>query len=228
MTKRKRACITFSSSIVSILSLVLTVFFVSDKIHHWICVGAGAVLMLLAVFFHTRRNRAGYIISILLNSIGSGFSTAGVFSYYDTKANLFDVLSESIPAILFLFLIFSLIFLFKENKKWIRIISMILVICFTILSFICWFGQETLTAKNFIYFSAFLVAVYYIFVFEMSINNEKRNLLRDISYANFGTYVVVTVIAIIVISAGDVLEGIFEGIGDGIGGGGTKDGKKKK
>ena len=100
---------------------------------------------------------------------------------------------------------------------------MILVFILTVLSLVYWLGEETVTAKYSTCFFSFLIAIYYIFVFEISVNNENRKLLRDISYANFGTYVIITFVALIVISSGEVLEGVFDGIG-----GGSVEGKNKK
>ena len=53
-----------------------------------------------------------------------------------------------------------------------------------------------------------LIALFYICIFTISINNDKRSVLRDISYGSFGAFVILTVIVLVMLSDGDALSGI--------------------
>jgi transposase len=49
--------------------------------------------------------------------------------------------------------------------------------------------------------------VFYLCVFGVTVGYDERSVWRDVSYGSFGTFVIVTVVVIVVLSGGDVLDG---------------------
>ena len=72
-------------------------------------------------------------------------------------------------------------------------------------------------------FFSLIISVYYLVVSAFNVRNTEREILRDISFANFGIFIITALVVFIILSEGEILEGFFEGLFEG-----AFDGSSKK
>lgn len=221
--RRKRAFVVFFFAILALKFFrdfaVLGTHF-SGK---WTGVILGLSLMILAIPFHWngKKWKWGYLISFLLNSIGSGFS---VSSYYVAKVLDFDgylFLLWMLPSIGILSLVALMLEGFRKSKKVTILVACILNGLLTIGALIFWIKDGPMFFSQM--FFASLISFFYLGVFAVTINHEERSVLRDISFGAFGSLIIITVVVVLILSGGDLLDGADIGGGDG-----KKKGKKVK
>jgi len=69
-----------------------------------------------------------------------------------------------------------------------------------------------------------LISFFYLCVFGITVNHDERSVLRDISFGSFGSFIIITVVVIFILSEGEILEGL-DGFDVGVG---SSKSKKKK
>ena len=69
-----------------------------------------------------------------------------------------------------------------------------------------WIVEENLIL-SFGFFSS-LITLFYIMVMGISLNNTERKVLRDISFGSFGSFIIITIVVLCIISEGDALADI--------------------
>lgn len=202
--KRKPFVIFAFSSMALILMSVSTIIGCAI-INRWFGIIAGLAFMLIALPVHilAKRHSYIYILSFLLNSIGTGLS---VSAYYTVKKVYLDYTQILIAILLILcILLMTAFFLLKwpSNKKTI-IVAISIVLTLLLISSIFLWVIKGLVVFSFGFFST-LLALFYILVFAVSINTN-RSLFRDISYGSFGGIIILTMVVILILSEGDFLD----------------------
>lgn len=196
-------------SVFAMLSLVVFAFsaMVSCSLmSKWYGIIVGAVLMIGAIPFHCI-GKWGYIVSFLLNSIGSGFSLSAVYIKNGYEIRISDMLMAIIPSAVILLTAGFLLQLFVRSKKVIVALACISDIVMMVVYIIRWITKDNDVFDSFAFFSL-LMTLFYICIFGFAVNHEKRKTLRFISFGSFGAFIAVAFVAAFIVSEGEVLDGI--------------------
>lgn len=222
---KSKTFVVFLFSMISLgiftFSTQLAVFICST----WIGLIIGILLMLLAIPMHVAAKKFSflYVFSFLLNFIACGFSVSAYYIKRNISPALFEIILALIPAALILSLIYIMLKIFSKTKKLTLTLALIINVLLLILSVIFWIrtGQVIFSSC----FFCLVISLFFICIFGVTINHIERPVLRDISYGSFGTFVILTVVIIFILSEGDILD--LSGIELGGGNGGGKKKVKK-
>jgi len=215
---KAKAFVVFLFSIVSLGILALSTQVAVFLCSKWYGLLVGAAFMVAAIPLHILGKKCSllYVFSFLVNFIGCGFS---VSAYYLTKGlsvNILELIIAAIPSVAILTLIYLMLQAHSKTKKVTLSTAAIINFALLIVAVVYWVK----TGETFFSFGFFclLVSLFSVCVFGVTVNHDERPVLRDISYGSFGSFVILTVVVIVILSEGDVLE-----IGDlGIDGGSRK------
>lgn len=207
LNTKAKAFVVFLFSLISLGLFILSTLFATAVCPKWYGLAIGIGLMLLAIPFHWigKKYKWGYLLSFLLNSIGSGFS---VSAYYVTKhipLDLYSLLLAIIPAAGILLLVYFMLQTFHKTKKVTVAVACLLNALLTIAFLVFWIMDGNVIF-SFGFFSS-LISFFYLCVFGITINHDERSVLRDISFGSFGSFIILTVVVIFILSEGEILEG---------------------
>jgi len=206
VNEKPKAFLVFLFSIIALGILTISTQIATIVCTKWFGLVVGLVLMILAIPLHllARKWSLFYVFSYLLNFIGSGFS---VSAYYLTKELPVDIVTlfiATLMAVAILLFTYLMLQVFSVTKKAALIIATATNIVLLIVSVIYWIG----TGNLFFSFGFFclLVSLFSICVFGITLDHDERPVLRDISYGSFGSFVILSVVVMIILSEGDLLE----------------------
>lgn len=220
-----KAFIVFVFSALSLGLFLLSTQFAVLVFTKWYGMIAGAVLMVIAIPFHigARKIKGLYLVSIALNSIANGFSVSTYYIQRGILVNLVELFFSLAPAIGVLFLVYASLQIYSKTKRFAISISVVLVFLLIIGEVAFWIKTGSIIFS--FGFFGLIIALFFICVFGVTINHDERFVLRDISFGCFGSFVILTVVVILILSEGDILDGIFDGAGFS---GGGKSKKQKR
>ncbi|MDD6174148.1 MAG: hypothetical protein PUC59_00070 [Firmicutes bacterium] len=196
----------FIFSLLSLGLLVISAFAASLLFREWHSLAAGIVLMILAIPFHVfgKRTSSLYLASFLINSVAAGFS---VSAYYIMKNCPLDfgtmALALLIPAGILCF-VFVCLQIYPKSKKITVVAAVVLIVLLSGLWVLFWVKTKRLFYS--MSFFLFVLTLFYLGVFAVSVDHRERNVLRDISFGSFGSFIILTVIVSALLSEGDVLD----------------------
>jgi len=204
---------------VFVLSLsAIGIFILSSYIASRICreyygIAVGISLMIIAVPFHLlgKKIPALYLVSYLLNSIGNGFSVSAYYVFREMKVSFFELFASAIPAAACLLIVYLLLGRLGKSKTFTMVIAAVSDLALIVLAIVYWIIKGV---PSFGFFSL-LIALFYICVFGITVNNDGRPYLRDVSFGSFGTFIILSVVVIVIISEGDAFDGFDLDIGSG-------------
>lgn len=175
----------------------------------------GAAFMAAAIPLHIlgKKNSLFYIFSFIVNFIGCGFS---ISAYYLTKGlslNIIELIIAAIPSGAILMLIYLMLQICSKTKKVTLSIATIINFALLVVAVVYWVR----TGETFFSFGFFclLVSLFDICVFGITVNHDERPVLKDISYGSFGSFVILTIVVIVILSEGDILGDLDIGGGRG-------------
>ncbi|MBQ3547858.1 MAG: hypothetical protein IJA44_05245 [Clostridia bacterium] len=215
INQKARNLTVFAFAVVSliILPFVTIISTATLKEHHGVVLGVG--LMIAAIPFHcfAKKHNALYLISFLLNSVANGFSLAALYISKNINLNFDDLIVAIIPSVIILFLTYLTLEKFINAKKLIITVFSIFSGALTITMMIFWI----ICGDLFFSFSFFglLLLLFYICVFGITANQNKRSVLRDISFGSFGAFIILTVVVITILSEGELFDGLDLDLGFG-------------
>ncbi len=175
----------------------------------WYGIIVGLVLMIAAIPFHClgKKEKWGYIVSFLLNSIGSGFSLSAVYIKNGYEIKLIDMLLAIIPSAAILLFACLMLQFFGKSKKATVALACIADVVMMAVYIMRWITKDNDVFDSFAFFSL-LMTLFYICIFGFAVNHEKRKTLRFISFGSFGAFIAVAFVAAFIVSEGEVLDGI--------------------
>lgn len=177
---------------------------------------AGIWLMLFAIPFHWfgKKFPAFYLASVALNAIAAGFSVSEYFIHIETKPEIAHLLVGALPAVAILLAVYLMLQVFSKTKKITVTVACILNALITVGLTVLWIINGH-TIFSFGFFCS-LISFFFLCVFGITINHDERSVLRDISFGGFGSFIIVTVVVIFILSEGEILDGMdVLDIGDG-------------
>ena len=195
-------------SLIAIGIFILITLFANFICHKWYGLIVGVLLMLSAIPFHIfgKKNKIGYYISFFLNTVGSGFSASAYYVRMDVSINLYRMVLSAVPAIAILLLVYIMFQTFRKTKKITLGIGTTVNLLFLVSSAVLWVMYNA----GFFSFCFFclLISLFYLCVFGITLNHEERFVLRDISFGSFGSFIIITVVVICILSEGEILESL--------------------
>lgn len=173
----------------------------------WYGLIGGVVLMIAAIPFHWygKKWKIGYLISFLLNSVGSGMSVSALFVVKGVAADLPQLFLATLPAAAVLLLVYWMLRIFHRSKSASVALATLFNIALTVSLVVLWI----MYGYRFYCFAFFcsLISLFYLCVFGITVEHEERSLLRDISFGSFGSLIILTVVVVFILSEGEILDG---------------------
>lgn len=217
---KARAFVVFLFSVISLGVLVLSTLLATAVFQKWYGLVVGVVLMLCAIPFHWigKTDKWGYLLSFLLNTVANGFSVSAYYLSKSIPLDPYSLLLAAVPAAGVLLLVYLMLQIFGKTKKITVTVACVLNALLTIALAVLWvlYGSVLFSFG----FFCSLLSFFYLCVFGITVNHDERSVLRDVSFGSFGTFIILTVVVIFVLSEGDILDGLDFDIGG--------DGKRKK
>ena len=205
--------IVFLSFLIALGIFVFSTLFATSVCTKWYGLLIGVSLMLIAIPIHCQGEKAKicYILSFLVNSVANGFSLSAYYVDSEYALNVGEMLKACVLPIALLFVVFLLVRLFPEIKKYICIsgvvIGSIMLVAFIVLSV-----KQGGVIFSFGFFAT-LLSLFYHCVMGVTANN-KRDGLRDISFGSFGAFIIISIVVLFIISDGEILEAFDVGGGE--------------
>lgn len=223
---RGRALLVLAMSVLAIGSFIAATLLGKLIFGWWAGVIVGVILMGLSVLLHFlgRRNKLGYFLSFLLNSVGAGFSASTYYTVSRVYCDLETLVAASLACVITLSILCIVLSLLPDKKHIFIAIFIIIEAVLLVLSVIFWI-REGGEYCAFSFFSM-LICVFYTGVCAITVDEEERRILRDISFGSFGVFILVSIIVILIISQGEACDGCDCCDCGDFGGSGKRKGKK--
>lgn len=164
------------------------------------------LFMLAAIPFHWfgKKHPSLYLASIVLNAIATGFSVSAYYINIEIIPNITHAIAAMLPSVAILLIVYLMLQVFSKTKKVTVTVACILNAILTVGLIVLWIMDgNTIFSLGFF---CSLISFFFLCVFGITVNHNERSVLRDISFGGFGSFIIVTVVVIFILSEGDVLE----------------------
>jgi hypothetical protein len=171
----------------------------------WLGLGVGVLMMIvgMSAYFFGGKSTLSYMISYMINMVGVGLSITAyyVFKAYDLDLRDFLVAIVISLSMLGAFGLLTFIPFVQRHLKW--VISMVIIISF-VSSLILWISVESFTGLSFYY----LNVIYFFMVAMIAATDSIKDLSREMAIVSFGSFVLVSIIVLIIFTEGEILSGV--------------------
>lgn len=190
--------------VLSIAILIFSLPLTCAMLSSWHGVVVGIVLTLIAIPFHRtgHSHSWGHVVSFLLTAVSNGFSLSAL---YRPPVNLSLLCRGAFPSVVILFAVCVVLFLFPKAKSAAITLGCLADMALAVVSVVYWIKTGA-TDVSFAFFCS-LICLFFLCVYGITANHEKRNVLRDISFGGFGAFVMLTVVVVFILSEGELLDG---------------------
>ena len=221
---KAKAFVVFLFSLISIALFAVAAFLGVAVFKEFYGLVASLTLMILAIPFHLqgKKRKWTYTVSFLMNSVANGFSVSAYYTVKNIDLSIEGVLLAAIPTVGILLLVYLMLQTFNKTKKVTVTVACIVNGAVTVALTVFWITYGWLIF-SFGFFCS-LISFFYLCVFGITVNHDERSVLRDISFGSFGSFIIITVVVIFILSEGEILEGL-DGFDVGVG---SSKSKKKK
>ncbi len=215
LNTKAKAFVVFVFSLSFMGIFVLSSLFATQICQKWYGLAIGIVMMIIAIPFHCKGKKVpwGYLASFLINSVASGFVVSAYYLKNEIVLDIYNLLISAIPAAAIFFLVYLMLQSFNKTKKVTITVATIINIVLTITAIVFWTMHGNVVF-SFGFFCS-LISFFYLCVFGITINHDERSVLRDISFGSFGSFIIISVVVIFILSEGEILDGLDFGGGDG-------------
>ena len=215
LNTKAKAFVVFVFSLSFMGVFVLSSLFATQICQKWYGLVIGIVMMIIAIPFHCKGKKVlwGYLASFIINSIASGFIVSAYYLKNQTVLNIYELLIGAIPAAAIVFLVYLMLQSFNKTKKVTITVAVIINAILTITAMVFWIMHGNVVF-SFGFFCS-LISFFYLCVFGITINHNERSVFRDISFGSFGSFIIISVVVIFILSEGEILDGLDIGGGDG-------------
>lgn len=223
---KAKAFVVFLFAVISIGVFIISTLISTAILKEWYGLIPGLILMILAIPFHWmgKKRKGGYLISFLLNSVANGCSVAAYYVSKNIALHIHSLFLGVLPALGVLLLAYFMLQTFHKTKRVTVTVACIINGVLTIALLVLWIIYGS-THFSFGFFAS-LISFFYLCVFGITINHDERSVLRDISFGSFGSFIIITIVVIFLLTDGEILDGAdfdFD-----IGGNGKKRKKQKR
>lgn len=223
---KAKAFVVFLFSVISIGIFIVSALGAAAVLKEWYGLIPGIILMILAIPFHWmgKKRKHCYLISFLINSVANSCSVAAYYVSQNIHLELHSLLLGVVPALAVLFLVYLMLQTFHKTKRVTVTVACILNGLLTVGLMVLWIIYGS-TVFSFGFFTS-LISFFYLCVFGITINHDERSVLRDISFGSFGSFIIITIVVIFLLTDGEILDGADFDID--IGGNGKKRKKQNR
>lgn len=164
----------------------------------------GGFLMLFAIPVHIfgKKHSILYVFSFGMNAFANGFSLSALYLHKGIEPELFSMLLSAVPAAVILLLTYLMLQFWHKTKKLTLTVATVINSIALAFALMLWY-----VGAGFFPFFTLLLSLFSLGVFGISLDRECRDVLKDISYGSFGSFVIVTLIVLVLITEGDILDG---------------------
>jgi len=204
--QNKNKTLTISGfSIISLLLLIPSALIAVNLCDIYSAIVSAVILMIVAIPFHciARKYNFLYLISFILNSVANSLSVSAYYIHTGKEPDIMSMATAVVPSIIVLLTAVLVNNVFNAPKKCTMITSGIINAMLTISTLILWITKGNIVF-SFAFFAS-IITLFYILVMGISVDHKERNVLRDISFGSFGSFVIVTVVVLFIISEGDIV-----------------------
>lgn len=175
-------------------------------------IGLGLMFISLPIHFLGKKKTIYYFITYLINSIAVGLS---ISTHYHVKEIIpSDKQFLIVSLISFgIILITSLLTLPKVIKPFAKLIVSLEILALFITSIVLWINNDPTFYSLLFYY---LNITYFYMVCTITASSNIKQLFRKISIVSFSVFIIISIIVIIIISEGEVLEGLGEALGEAL------------
>ncbi|MDO9629403.1 MAG: hypothetical protein Q7I99_05820 [Acholeplasmataceae bacterium] len=189
-------------------------------LNKWLGLIIGVLFMMLGgiIYQYGEKFNLVYIFSFILNMIGVGLS---ITAYYILKAYALNFHDFYIAIVVSMAVLsgFGLLTFIPIVNRHLKISIAITIIIAFISSLVLWLSVDEFTGLSFY----FLNVIYFFMVAMIGATNSLKDLNKEMAQVSFGSFILVSIIVLIILSEGEALNGL-----DGIGSGSTHKKARKK
>ena len=208
------------------IGLLITSFSISFgfeylvHLNQWMALIIGVLFMFLGmvIFQFGKSIPLLYIISFTLNMIGVGLSITAYYVFKAYSLNDYDFIFAIIVSLSILSG-FGLLTFIPIIKRHLKITISITIVTAFITSLYLWLSVDEFTGLSFY----FLNIIYFFMIAMIQGTPSLKDLSKEMAVVSFGSFVLISIIVLIILSEGEVLGGL-----DGFDGSGIASKKKRK
>lgn len=156
-----------------------------------------------------------YVVSLIMNSVGIGLGISSYYAHGKIPLDIIQMVFSLLAVMLLIAVMCLLLYRFKDSKKLILIVFGVIAAILTVLSIVFW----VINGAIFFSFGFFCLieALVWVYVCALTVNVNKRHILRDISFGGFGIAILVGVTVLSLVTEDDCgLEVFGEEIGEAL------------
>ena len=215
LNTKAKAFVVFVFSLSFMGIFVLSSLFATQICQKWYGLAIGIFMMIIAIPFHWNGKKMpwGYLASFIINSVASGFVVSAYYLKNQAVLNIYELLIATIPAAAIVFLVYLMLQNFNKAKKITITVAGIINAVLTITAIVFWIMHGNVVF-SFGFFCS-LISFFYLCVFGITINHDERSVFRDVSFGSFGSFIIISVVVIFILSEGEILDGLDFGGGEG-------------
>ena len=173
----------------------------------------GVVLVLISIIFHQlgkRKDKHFFIISYVMNYFATGLSISTYYVMTDNVVIERDIFIAVI-IVLISFLLFLLVSLHQNIKSFITALVVLIVIGTYVATITMWI-MDDVTINSMLFFVA-NIGLFNIFVLNRYLIKGTSIFQLESGYS-YGAYIVISIVVLVIISEGEVLDAGGIGFGD--------------
>lgn len=207
LNTKAKAFVVFLFSLIALVLFILSTLVATAICKESYGLIIGIALMILAILLHCagKKHYWGYLSSFLINAIANGFSVSAYYFSANIEMDLYHLFFAVIPAVGILFLVYVMLQTFHKTKR-VTVTIACIVNALLILTLMVLWIMHGYVIFSFGFFCS-LISFFYLCVFGITINHDERSVLRDISFGSFGSFIILTVVVIFILSEGEILDG---------------------
>lgn len=215
LNAKAKAFVVFVFSLSFMGIFVLSSLLATQICQKWYGLAIGIFMMIIAIPFHWNGKKMpwGYLASFIINSVASGFVVSAYYLKNQAVLNIYELLIATIPAAAIVFLVYLMLQNFNKTKKITITVAGIINAVLTITAIVFWIMHGNVVF-SFGFFCS-LISFFYLCVFGITINHDERSVFRDVSFGSFGSFIIISVVVIFILSEGEILDGLDFGGGEG-------------
>ena len=215
LNTKSKAFVVFVFSLSFMGIFMFSSLFATQICQKWYGLAIGIFMMIIAIPFHWNGKKMpwGYLASFIINSVASGFVVSAYYLKNQAVLNIYELLIATIPAAAIVFLVYLMLQNFNKAKKITITVAGIINAVLTITAIVFWIMHGNVVF-SFGFFCS-LISFFYLCVFGITINHDERSVFRDVSFGSFGSFIIISVVVIFILSEGEILDGLDFGGGEG-------------
>ncbi len=196
----------FGCSLFTLAVLFLFTYLLAGRIPVTEAVVFGGLLMLCAIPLHIAGKYwlPSYAIGIAVNMLGSAFYISAYYTSVGARPTALSLLLAGLVPILYLVVLHLFVYLFPNNHKTFCVLGTLLALLGILVYVVLWI----VTGKESCSFGFFSMIICFTMTLALSYTLHKEGpwVLRYASFAGFGYFSLIAIIALAILSEGGLLE----------------------